>query len=109
MERLTRRGVLGKAFFNGEKPDSRCEKNFCNVSPCEYNIRRTCPYLRIIDRLAEFEDMMDRWAFRDIHDIDTLCRRVNALGGTDRMAEYRKAEQEGRLVVKPAERTEINV
>ena len=100
MKRLTKRGMLGKAFFIGEKPDA-CEKNFCNVIPCEHNINRTCPYLQIIDRLAEFEDMMDRWAFRDISDIDTLCRRVNALGGTDKMAEYHRAEKDGRLVVRP--------
>lgn len=108
MERLTEHGMIGKVFFIGGMPDDCFAPNFCN-HPCARNYDRTCPYLQVIDRLAEFEDMMERWAFRDISDIDTLCRRVNALGGTDRMAAYRKAAQEGRLVVKPAERTEINV
>lgn len=56
---------------------------------------------QIADRLAAFEEMMNRWAFRKIEDIDTLCRRVNKLGGTDRMAEYQKADAEGRLIILP--------
>lgn len=56
---------------------------------------------QIADRLAAFEEMMGRWAFRKIEDIDTLCRRVNKLGGTDEMADYQKAKAEGRLLVLP--------
>lgn len=53
------------------------------------------------DKLAAYEDMMERWAFREIEEIDRLCRRVNALGGTDRMAKYYKAEEQGLLIVLP--------
>ncbi len=55
----------------------------------------------IADKLAAYEDMMERWAFREIEEIDRLCRRVNALGGTDRMAKYYKAEEQGILIVLP--------
>ena len=71
-------------------------------------------YIPLIDaanRLAAYEDLMDRWKLRSIEEADRIFHRVNALGGTDLMAQYRdigsidhlrdltKAEQDGRLVV----------
>ena len=66
-----------------------------------------------IDRLAAYEGLMERWKLRSIEEADRIFQRVNALGGTDLMAQYRaigsidhirdllQAEQDGRLVVLP--------
>lgn len=66
-----------------------------------------------IDRLAAYEDFMDRWHLKSIEDAERIFRRVNDLGGTDLMAQYRElgsinhlrdllqAEKSGQLVVLP--------
>ena len=68
---------------------------------------------RLKSRLAAYEDLMERWKLRSIEEADRIFQRVNALGGTDLMAQYRaigsidhlrdllQAEQDGRLVVLP--------
>ena len=68
---------------------------------------------RLCNRLAAYEDLMERWKLRSIEEADRIFQRVNALGGTDLMAQYRafgsighiryllQAEQDGRLVVLP--------
>ena len=67
----------------------------------------------LTDRLAAYEDLMERWKLRSIEEADRIFQRVNDLGGTDLMAQYRdigsidhlrdllQAEQTGRLVVLP--------
>lgn len=66
-----------------------------------------------IDRLAAYEGLMERWKLRSIEEADRIFQRVNVLGGTDLMAQYRslgsidhlrdllQAENDGRLVVLP--------
>ena len=66
-----------------------------------------------IVRLAAYEDFMERWKLTRIEDADRIFQRVNALGGTDLMKQYRgfgpidhlrelvQAEKDGRLVVLP--------
>lgn len=68
---------------------------------------------RLCNRLAAYEDLMERWKLRSIEEADRIFQRVNAIGGTDLMAQYRdigsidhlrdllQAEKEGRLVVLP--------
>lgn len=73
-------------------------------------------YIPLIDaanRLAAYEDLMERWKLRSIEEADRIFQRVNALGGTDLMAQYRaigsidhlrdllQAEKEGRMVKLP--------
>lgn len=73
-------------------------------------------YIPLIDAansLAAYEDLMERWKLMSIEEADRIFQRVNALGGTDLMAQYRaigsidhlrdllQAEQDGRLVVLP--------
>ena len=73
-------------------------------------------YIPLIDAansLAAYEDLMERWKLRSIEEADRIFQRVNALGGTDLMAQFRaigsidhlrdllQAENEGRLVVLP--------
>ena len=67
----------------------------------------------LTDRLAAYEELMERWKLRSIEEADRIFHRVNALGGIDLMAQYRdigsidhlrdllQAEQDGRLVVLP--------
>jgi len=65
----------------------------------------------VIERLADYEDMMKRWRMTEIRDIDLIFRRVNALGGMDLMAQchdavadlahYKQLEAEGRLIELP--------
>lgn len=66
-----------------------------------------------IDRLAAYEDFMDRWHLKSIEDAERIFRRVNDLGGTDLMAQYRElgsinhlrdllqAEKDGPLSAQP--------
>ena len=68
---------------------------------------------RALKRLAAYEDLMERWKLRSIEEADRIFQRVNALGGTDLMAQYRaigsidhlrdllQAEQDGRLLELP--------
>lgn len=70
-------------------------------------------YAELRHRLAAYENLMERWKLRSIEEADRIFQRVNALGGTDLMAQYRaigsidhlrdllQAEQDGRLVVLP--------
>ena len=69
---------------------------------------------RLCNRLDAYEDLMERWKLRSIEEADRIFQRVNALGGTDLMAQYRdigsidhlrdllQAEQDGRLHITPA-------
>ena len=68
-------------------------------------------YSMAVKRLGHYEDLMERWKLMSIEEADRIFQRVNALGGTDLMAQYRaigsidhlrdllQAENEGRLVV----------
>ena len=68
---------------------------------------------RLCNRLAAYEELMERWKLRSIEEADRVFQRVNALGGTDLMAQYRaigyidhlrdllQAEQAGRLLKLP--------
>ena len=70
-------------------------------------------YSMAVKRLGHYEELMERWKLRSIEEADRIFQRVNTLGGTDLMAQYRaigsidhlrdliKAEQDGRLVVLP--------
>ena len=44
---------------------------------------------RLKSRLAAYEDLMERWKLRSIEEADRIFQRVNTLGGTDLMAQYR--------------------
>ena len=102
MERLTKRIEDGQAIFH--ECHGTC--GTCDGANC-YCIGP------MVDRLAAYEDLMERWKLRSIEEADRIFQRVNALGGTDLMAQYRalgsidhlrdltKAEQDGRLVVLP--------
>ena len=71
------------------------------------------PLIYAANSLAAYESLMERWKLRSIEEADRIFQRVNALGGTDLMAQYRaigsidhlrdlvQAEQHGRLVVLP--------
>lgn len=68
---------------------------------------------KAFDRLATYEDFLERWKLKDLEEAGRIFRRVNALGGTDLMAQYRdlgpidhlrelaQAEKDGRLIVLP--------
>ena len=70
-------------------------------------------YSMAVKRLGHYEELMERWKLRSIEEADRIFQRVNTLGGTDLMAQYRalgsighlrdllQAEQDGRLVVLP--------
>ena len=102
MERLTKRLEDGQAVFH--ECHGTC--GTCDGANC-YCIGP------MVDRLAAYEDLMERWKLRSIEEADRIFHRVNALGGIDLMAQYRKlgpiehlrelirAEQDGRLVVLP--------
>lgn len=62
MERLTKRDALWNYVFFSESACMLCaydkEKvsTFCENTTCSSTKDRSCPYLRVIDRLAEYED-----------------------------------------------------
>ena len=102
MNRLTKRLEDGQAIFH--ECHGTC--GTCDGANC-YCIGP------MVDRLAAYEDFMDRWHLKSIEDAERIFRRVNDLGGTDLMAQYRElgsinhlrdllqAEKAGRLVVLP--------
>ena len=107
MERLTRKN------WQNLDPWEKCgQDNFCKRGCHEQGgCTKGCIVPRIYDRLAAYENLMERWKLRSIEEADRIFHRVNALGGIDLMAQYRdigsidhfrdllQAEQEGRLVV----------
>ena len=109
MERLTRKN------WRNLDPWEKCgQDNFCKRGCHEQGgCTKGCIVPRIYDRLAAYEELMERWKLRSIEEADRIFQRVNALGGTDLMAQYRaigsidhlrdllQAEQDGRLVVLP--------
>lgn len=57
MERLTKR-ARGFTTLTAGPPEDACRIEFCeHASVCKYVADRTCPYLRLIDRLADYEDL----------------------------------------------------
>lgn len=106
MERLTERTVAGTA-------------NLSYPSGCYYadgekdQIAVSAYRQKAIDRLADYEEFMERWRLRSLEEAGRIFQRVNALGGTDLMAQYRdlgpidhlrelaQAEKDGRLAVLP--------
>lgn len=109
MERLTRKN------WRNLDPWEKCgQDNFCKRGCHEQGgCTKGCIVPRIYDRLAAYEELMERWKLRSIEEADRIFHRVNALGGIDLMAQYRdigsidhfrdllQAEQDGRLVVLP--------
>lgn len=109
MERLTRKN------WRNLDPWEKCgQDNFCKRGCHEQGgCTKGCIVPRIYDRLAAYEELMERWKLRSIEEADRIFQRVNALGGTDLMAQYRalgsidhlrdllQAERAGRLVVLP--------
>ena len=58
MDRLTKR-IGNRTYFNiNGKPDGCTKKEikFCRNNSCELSITRDCPYLKMIDTLAAYED-----------------------------------------------------
>ncbi len=56
MDRITERKGNGFVTFR-EKKQRKCEKTFCSYANCcESVVDRSCPYLKLIDRLADYED-----------------------------------------------------
>lgn len=60
MSRLTKREG-NKVFLNSKIAPADCSKpKFCNNKGCVHNgNKRDCPMLRVIDKLADFEDKID--------------------------------------------------
>ena len=100
MERLTERDSNGTNFLV-------CREG-CNGGPACFECEQ-----KAIDRLAAYEDFVEQWKLTSIEDASRIFRRINALGGTDLMGQYRdlgpinhlrslvQAEKDGRLVVLP--------
>ena len=104
MERLTEKTV--GCFEYALKDHKAVPGEFCTYDAF-------FDYSMAVKRLGHYEDLMERWKLRSIEEADRIFQRVNALGGTDLMAQYRslgsidhlrdllQAEQDGRLVVLP--------
>lgn len=70
-------------------------------------------YAELRHKLMKHEDFMERWNLRSVEEADRIFQRINDLGGTDLMVQYRElgpiehlreliqAEQNGKLVVLP--------
>lgn len=109
MERLTRKNWRNLDPWEKCGQDNYCKRGCHEQGGCT----KGCIVPRIYDRLAAYEELMERWKLRSIEEADRIFHRVNALGGIDLMAQYRaigsidhlrdllQAEQDGRLVVLP--------
>ena len=57
MKRITERQE-NRVYFVGGKPLKSCDSLFCKTSHrCKRIKKRTCPYLMVLDRLADYEDI----------------------------------------------------
>lgn len=109
MERLTRKNWRNLDPWEMCGQDNYCKRGCHEQGGCT----KGCIVPRIYARLAAYEDLMERWKLRSIEEADRIFQRVNAIGGTDLMAQYRDigsidhlrdllhAERGGRLVVLP--------
>ena len=109
MERLTSKYWRNLDPWEMCGQDNYCKRGCHDQGGCT----KGCIVPRIYDRLAAYEELMERWKLRSIEEADRIFHRVNALGGTDLMAQYRaigsidhlrdllQAEQDGRLLELP--------
>ena len=110
MERLTIKNWRNLDPWEMCGQDNYCKRGCHEQGGCTNG----CIVPRIYARLAAYEELMERWKLRSIEEANRIFQRVNALGGTDLMAQYRaigsidhlrdliQAENEGRLVVLPS-------
>ena len=86
--RLTERDGNKVWFAHGRPRGFLCPRDFCdNAYGCDKVKDRTCPYLRLLDKLAAYED--------------TGLSPEEIKLNMDGLDEYRKVEAEGRLVILP--------
>lgn len=101
MTRLTSKNDRGFPVVGPRPRGSLCQLSYCNNnSRCEKAKDRSCPYLAVIDRLAAYEDT--GLEPEEIKELLTAHRtEMCESSGYDcvELGRYRKAEQEGRLVV----------
>lgn len=111
MKRLTTRENGNDFVFIGKRPRGfLCKMEFCDKAyNCEKIKDRSCPYLKMVDRLAAYEDtglepreieQLKGEAFGLKVDKQEL-EQYRALGPIDRLRELKQADDEGRCVVLP--------
>ena len=112
MERLTMRAEAGRKVFFSEDACFLCGYNkkysstFCENTLCESTFDRSCPYLAVIDRLADYEDTgLTPEEVKDMaENAETrLLTWFEAKYGfpVGKLMDLCEAEQQGRLVVLP--------
>ena len=107
MARLTKRKENGFVTFGKRPRGSICDVRFCSKSDACPNIKnRTCLYLKMIDRLAAYEDT--GLEPEDIQSLEAewcICKQLveeyRAIGTIDHLRKLVQAEKDGRLVVLP--------
>lgn len=117
MKRLTTRENGNDFVFIGKRPRGfLCKMEFCDKAyNCEKIKDRSCPYLKMVDRLAAYEDtglepreieQLKGEAFGLKVDKQEL-EQYRALGPIDRLRELKQADDEGRCVVLPCKRDDV--
>lgn len=107
MERLTERQENGFVVFKNRPRGVLCTTRFCSISDrCKNTQDRTCPYLKLVDRLATYEDTgLEPEEIEKIkQDIEDGCMKSIARRyriDVARLRELARADREGRVKIFP--------
>ncbi len=114
MERLTQRGKGNDHVYFTSKPKGfLCHENFCSYAyKCKKIRDRKCPYLAVMDRLADYEDTglepCEIERIRDAYGRGLSLRTESAKRlelireiPTDRLSELVEADRLGRIKILP--------
>lgn len=96
MERLTHRQPDSVNVFIPAYKGSNCQNPFCKrTDTCELVPTRECAYLKVIDKLADIEDLCEKYeivSMNHLSDILTYCSSVGII--TKILLNYAKGEPE---------------
>ena len=96
MKRFTRRQPGSNKVFIPAYKGEACQEPFCkNATTCELIPTRECAYLKVIDKLADIEDLCDKYeivSMNHLQDVLTYCHSVGIIKKI--LLQYAEGEQE---------------
>ena len=96
MERFTTRKPDSCQVFIPAYKGSACQGQYCqNARNCELVPTRECAYLQVIDKLADIEDLCEKYGIASMNhltDILTYCSSVGIINKI--ILQYAEGEQE---------------
>lgn len=96
MDRITYRKPDSNHVFIPAYKGSDCMEHFCkNAKTCELVPVRQCSYLKAIDKLADIEDLCEKFEIVSINHLTDILTYCNAVGIINKiLLQYAEGEQE---------------